>query len=210
MGNNLRWTPEQLRKKGLVQNEKGDYIPVKSLVNNGKVEKLPNLIDRAIGERDEIEKLVDSVSMGLYGADLIPSLQLDKVFNAMKPNSKVKNATKIEEAGVKFDSKLEKYMYDLLRGAQIDFEFQKVYVLQEKFRYRDGAVRAITLTVDFWLPTRNMIIDTKGFQTQQGAMRWKMLKSYLKNIEDRQPEIILPSTKKECDLLLNRLLYDKP
>lgn len=208
MSNNLRWTPEQLKQKGLVQNEKGDFVKVSSLVNKGKVEKLPNLIDRAIGERDEVEKLVDSCAMGLYGANLLPSM--DKVFNVMKPNAKVKNATKIEANGVKFYSKLEKFMYDLLKGAQIDFEFQKEYLLQEKFRYRDEAVRAITLTVDFWLPTRNMIIDTKGFQTQQGAMRWKMLKSHLKHIEDSQPEIILPKNQKECNLLLNRLLYDKP
>lgn len=83
MGNNLRWTPEQLKQKGLVQNANGDYVPVKSLVNTGKVEKIeidgkkftqikdgkftinsmeyppmndPSLIERAIPIVDEITK----------------------------------------------------------------------------------------------------------------------------------------------------------
>lgn len=124
-------------------------------------------------------------------------------------NKKIKGATKVEYAGITFDSRLELTMYGLLQGAGIDFEFQKVYELQKKFRYNGAAVRAISLTVDFWLPGFNKIIDTKGIQTQQGAIRYKMLKSILKHIYDMQPEIEMPSNTKECTLLLNRLLYDK-
>lgn len=40
MGKNTRWSADDLKKKGLVQNEKGDYVPVKSLVAKGKVEKI--------------------------------------------------------------------------------------------------------------------------------------------------------------------------
>lgn len=130
-----------------------------------------------------------------------------------KPNAKIKNATKsVNSEGIKFDSNLEKYMYGLLRGAGIDFQFQKEYLLQEKFRYGTEAIRAISLTVDFYLPGKNMIIDTKGMQTQQGAIRWKLLKLQLvnKNIEFELPipKIEMPSNKTECETLLNRILYE--
>ena len=124
-------------------------------------------------------------------------------------NKKIRNATKVEADGVKFDSQLEKYLYDLLKGAGIAFEFQKTYVLQEKFRYAGKAIRSVTLTVDFFLPGHGLIIDSKGFQTQQGAMRWKMLKHVLKHQHNVEPRIELPSTKKECELLINRLKFDK-
>src|SRR6266481_5142670 len=186
MSKNTHWTAEDMKRKGLIQDAIGNFVPVKSLVAK-KVEKLPSLIEQCKPYvNQQTEALLRMKMFKEQGLDPIPI-----------GNKKVKNATKIEENGIKFDSRLEKYMYDLLRGAQIDFEFQKTYTLQEKFRYRGEAVRAITLTVDFWLPTRNMIIDTKGHQTQQGAVRWKILKSVLKHIEDSQPEIIMPKNKEE-------------
>lgn len=208
MNNNLRWTPEQLRQNGLVQNEKGDYVKVSSLVNKGKVEKLPNLIDRAIGGIPN----VTPEQAEIIAKQLKESQErIAKTYNLVQAsNQKVKNATKIEVDGVKFDSKLEKYMYDLLKGAQIDFEFQKVFVLQPKFKYRTENVRAIFKVVDFYLESRSIIIDTKGFSNDVSPMKHKMLKFALMNDYVIQPDIIMPKDKQECNLLLNRLLYDKP
>lgn len=128
-----------------------------------------------------------------------------------KPN-KIRNAVKSEVNGVKFDSNLEKYMHGLLTGAGIAFDFQVVHILQEKFRYNGEAVRSITLTVDFVLNSRNMIIDTKGYANDIAPVKYKMLKKYLMDAEwvHIKPTIELPSNKKECDLLLNRLLYGNP
>lgn len=39
MANNLKWSIEDLKKKNLVSNSEGDYVPVSSLVNTGKVDK---------------------------------------------------------------------------------------------------------------------------------------------------------------------------
>lgn len=208
MSNNLRWTPEQLKQKGLVQNEKGDYVPVKSLVNHKKIEKLPNLIDRAIGGIPN----VTPEQAEIIAKQLKESQErIAKTYNLVKAgNQKVKNATKIEVDGVKFDSKLEKYMYDLLKGAQIDFEFQKVFVLQPKFKYRTENVRAISKVVDFYLESRSIIIDTKGFSNDVSPMKHKMLKFALMNDYVIQPDIIMPKDKQECNLLINRILYDKP
>ncbi|MFQ8806189.1 MAG: DUF1064 domain-containing protein [Alistipes indistinctus] len=94
-------------------------------------------------------------------------------------NRKIRNARKIERDGVKFDSRLEMYMYDLLTMAGIRFEFQKRYCVQEGFRYRGAAIRPVTYTVDFFLPEHDTVIDTKGYRTQQGDLRIKMLKRLL-------------------------------
>lgn len=40
MAKNTRWPADALKKKGYVQNEKGDYVKVESLVAKGKVEKI--------------------------------------------------------------------------------------------------------------------------------------------------------------------------
>ncbi len=184
------YTPEQLKKLGLIE-VNGVYVKASSQVAKGKVEKL-SLMGSGNHHLDAAIAIAATVS----------------IYDAVVKNQKIKNATKaINEHGVKFDSLLEKYLYDLLTSANIYFEFQKQYLLQDKFRYRDEAVRAIILTVDFYLPTHNIIADSKGFQTQQGAMRWKMLKSVLKHIYDEQPEIVILKNKKECDAFVNRLLY---
>lgn len=127
----------------------------------------------------------------------------------VKPNKKIKGAVKSVVNGIAFDSNLEKYMHGLLQGAGIDFEFQKVFILQNKFRYRIENIRAIKKIVDFYLPVHNVIIDTKGFSNDISPMKHKMLKSVLKYLYDMQPEIFMPKNKAECDLLLNKLLYDK-
>lgn len=197
----VTYTPEQLKKLGLVEKDgSGVYVPIKSLVAK-KAEKI------------DPKKFVDSVRMGLYVADLLPSI--GDIYRAVKKgeNRKIKNATKSVENGISFDSNLEKYLYQLLTTANIEFAFQFEYVLQEKFRYGTEAIRAITLTVDFVLRSRNIICDTKGMQTQQGAMRYKMLKKHLYDSYNcfvqklPLPEIVILKNKKECQEFVNRLLY---
>lgn len=236
MANNLHWSSDDLKKRGLVQDASGNYVPVKSLAKKGKVEKMANLLERAIqpdkiiieqsgpafnnkllqGRINEInaQEAFDTLS-GKNKEIVLPHVAMKKFieqgFAEIKAtaNKKVRNSVKSTNAeGVKFDSNLEKHMYNLLKGAKIYFNFQVPYVLQEKFAYGTENIRAITLTVDFFLPGKNMIIDTKGMQTQQGAMRYKMLKKHFVDTQpDNLPVIELPATKGECDLLLNRLLY---
>lgn len=129
--------------------------------------------------------------------------------HAVKPNQKVRNATKTIIDGITFDSILESYMYTLLRGSGLTFERQKVYVLQEKFRYGKVAIRAIKVVVDFHLPEKNTIIDSKGWANDESPIKYKMLKWHFYQLDpDSLPRIEMPKDKKECDLLLNRLLYE--
>lgn len=122
-------------------------------------------------------------------------------------NQKVKNATKVEVDGVKFDSLLEKTMYDLLTAAGIEFEFQKEIVIQPKFKYGGATIRSIKIVVDFFLTKRNKIIDTKGWPTDISKLKYKLLKYFFFS-KDEQPEIFMPGTKVECIYLINKLLYD--
>lgn len=198
MSKSTRWSIDDLKNKGLVEKD-GVYVPVNSLVAKGKVEKLPSYLERPYGA---IYNPNSRMNRNDYSAIQAPQ---------PKANAKVKNATKSIVDGVRFDSKLEKYLYDLLKGAQIDFEFQKVYILQDKFRYGTEAVRAITLTVDFLIPSKNMIIDSKGYANDVSPLKYKLLKNLLwtENNGLNLPKIEMPKNKLECDLLLNKILYER-
>lgn len=122
-----------------------------------------------------------------------------------KANRKVLNAAKTEQNGVVFASGIERFMHEQLKMHKIPFVFQKRYVLQEAFVYDGERVLEIGYTTDFWLPDDDMIIDTKGVQTQQGVVRIKMLK-YQFALAGLKTRIELPSTKDECTALVRRLL----
>lgn len=138
---------------------------------------------------------------------VITAAQYRNFLRECKPhgNRKVRNAQRCESGGRKFDSKLERNMCGLLEMFHIPFEFQKKYVLQEGFTYNGKKIQEITYTADFYLPEHDTVIDTKGFQTQQGAMRIKMLKKRFADA-GMHPEILLPATPEECEAVINGLV----
>ena len=69
-------------------------------------------------------------------------------------------------------------------------------------------IRAITYTLDFYLPDYDMAIDTKGVATQQGKLRIKMLKRLFADL-GRTTTIELPRTKDECAALVARLTENR-
>jgi hypothetical protein len=123
----------------------------------------------------------------------------------MAENKKIRNARKTEVDGIIYDSRLEAYMAGLLKRHNIEFEAQKVYVLQEKFRYAGELIRPICIRIDFYLPAHNIICDTKGFALADNKMKVKMLKWTLFS-EGQTPEIIMPKNQKECNALIARLI----
>lgn len=135
-----------------------------------------------------------------------------KGFNvdALEPakKNKIANAQKVNVDGEKFASKLELYMYNLLKALKIPFLFQYEIVLQEGFRYGGAAVRPIKIIVDFYLPEYDILIDTKGFQLADNKIKFKMLK-FKFFLEDRHTKIFLPKNKQECEALVNRLFENK-
>ena len=109
----------------------------------------------------------------------------------------MKQIKKQYKHGLKFDSKLELFFYDLLKKEKIDFEFQVQYTLHPSFKYGKSTVRAMTLTVDFDLTGHglNIIVDTKGFMRPDNVLKWKMFKYIMK---DTHPDIHFPRNQKQC------------
>lgn len=124
-----------------------------------------------------------------------------------KPNRKVKNATKTEVDGIKFDSLIESRLYGLLRLHKIPFTMKESIVLQESFRYNGTAIREIVIIPDFVVRIGEKVfyLDSKGFQTEKNVVKIKMLKHLLVK-SGIQSEIHLPSTKQECEKVINMLL----
>lgn len=196
MAKNTRWSSDDFKRKGLIQVAGGNFVPADRVTDGVKKKVI-------VGAEKKPEGFIEDYK-------LVIGERIRKEIDAEKSvNKKIKGAVKVEIDGIMFDSRTEGYMYTLLKGANIHFERQVEYQLQAPFRYRDKAVRAITLTVDYFLPLQGILIDVKGFHTQQGDLRYKMLKSVLKHLMDSEPEIEMPKNKKDCDLLLNKLLYDK-
>lgn len=84
MSKNTRWSAEDLKKKGLVQNEAGDYVPVSSLAAKGKVDKLPSLMEQC-------KPLVDTITethMRIQNAiSKLPKKGLDTKIEFKKPGA---------------------------------------------------------------------------------------------------------------------------
>ena len=125
------------------------------------------------------------------------------MFNSAKMNNKrVRNATKVSVENIKFDSKLEAYMYSLLKAKKINIELQYTITLQPMFKCDGRAVRAIKWVADFYLPDHNMIIDTKGWGTEIFKMKLKLFR-YIQH-KGGYPEVKkmeFPKNKSECMLL---------
>lgn len=117
-------------------------------------------------------------------------------------NQKVRNATKVSAYGLNFDSKLELYMWELLTQNGFEFEFQKVFTLQEGFRFRGEWIRPITWKADFVLT--DCVIDTKGMRQETFNIRLKMWKRIYKEL-GLELEVFLPSSKKACLELIDIL-----
>jgi hypothetical protein len=107
--------------------------------------------------------------------------------------------------GVKFDSKLELYLYNALKNNELDFDFQVNIELVPKFRFQQENIRAIGMRVDFLLRhnDKEIFIDTKGFATSDAKMKYKMLKFKFKD----QPStyIIWLKTQKDVNAFIFNL-----
>jgi hypothetical protein len=114
---------------------------------------------------------------------------------------------KVHKHGLKFDSKLELYMYELLVKSKLRFDFQVEYLLFDKIKYNKETLRKMTLTVDFvvYLKDCLVIVDTKGFFRPENKLRWKMFKYFLASRGKFTPEIFFPSSQAACIEMIEKL-----
>lgn len=113
-------------------------------------------------------------------------------------NKKVVNATTVFKDNIKFRSKAEAKMYELLKESGLWFEYEPdPIVLQEGFypmgwyegtKYREDKIRAITYTPDFIVkvPDKNwfFIVEVKGFITDRYPLKRKMLINHIDSSEN--------------------------
>lgn len=117
--------------------------------------------------------------------------------------NKIRNATKVEEDGIKFRSKLELYTYKALKKAGINAEYEpKHFEILPKFLYKLEKVRAMVYTPDF--VGDNYIIECKGFANDAFPLRFKMFKYTLKDEKD-PPDIYLVRNQKEVDNVITTI-----
>lgn len=92
------------------------------------------------------------------------------------------NAKKVVVDGITFDSKDEALFYEYLKeqkkeGNVLSFMLQPTYTLIPSFQKKGKKYREATYTPDFKVHYKDggvLVIDVKGFSTQQGELRRKL------------------------------------
>lgn len=119
-----------------------------------------------------------------------------------------RNSQKVIDDGIKFDSKLEHYFYSGLKKYNIDFELKPKYILSSGFKFGSETIRPITLSPDYLLTSHNIIVETKGFETETFKIKWKLFKRHLVN-ENKNYKLVLLKSKKEIDYFFIELINKK-
>lgn len=136
------------------------------------------------------------------------------------------NSKKQTIDGIKFASRLEAYMYTLLKSEGLTFEYEgKSFVLLDSFKFKNSLyarqsngkgefkdrgnskIRGMKYTPDFIVEEQDYyaIIETKGVVTPEFAQRFKLFinKLYKENIK---VDLFMPRNQNECQKTLNIIL----
>ena len=111
-------------------------------------------------------------------------------------NKKIKGARKITFGGMTFDSKLEFNAYQKFAANKLIFQYQKKIIIQPAFEYMGKRIQAITWTCDFWFPEHKILLDTKGYATNEAKIKIKMAKRVF-FLSEKEIEILTPRTMNE-------------
>lgn len=104
------------------------------------------------------------------------------------------NKKVVEADGTKSDSKLESFLKHKLDQYGISYEQQVKHVLMEGFKYNGSAVREISYRLDFLVDSK-YAVETKGFFTPDGKIKWKLFLSMYRN---RYSRCIVLKNQKQC------------
>lgn len=127
---------------------------------------------------------------------------------ASKSNGKIRNATKVEYAGIKFRSKLEAYTYRRFKEEGFNFRYEETtYIILEKFEYMGEKIRAIKRIPDFIEHDKKIIIEVKGFATAEYKLKQKLFKHFLV-INNLNFTLYTVSSQKQVEELIKQLKID--
>tara|TARA_Y100000114_G_scaffold132113_1_gene130695 strand:- start:22 stop:468 length:447 start_codon:yes stop_codon:yes gene_type:complete len=127
-------------------------------------------------------------------------------------------AKKVSFDGITFASGLERYMYQALKKAKIQADYEGcTFTLQEGFmlknesfeRQSNGKGEMVNRGCKKILPIKytpdfighNFIIECKGRANESFPMRWKMFKKYV-NRKMKHVTLYKPQNQKECDKVI--------
>ena len=132
---------------------------------------------------------------------------------------------KVTYDGIKFASGLERYMYQALKKAKIQTQYEGcTFTLQEGFmfnvesyeRQSNGKgemvnrgckkILPIKYTPDF--VSSSFIIECKGRANESFPLRWKMFKKYV-NDNLKHVTLYKPQNQKECDKVIELIIKNK-
>jgi hypothetical protein len=140
---------------------------------------------------------------------------------------KIRNATKVEVDGIKFDSKLEAYFYEIIHPLDITLKIHecKFTILPQFTDNSTGkSYKAMTYTPDFVVTVEDIdsysmyIIECKGFPSDQWKLREKLFRYTLSrdqllgiddegqfNYDTYRIEFVVIESKKDADVFVNLL-----
>lgn len=82
-----------------------------------------------------------------------------------------------------------KYLIELKeQGEVLEIELQPCFILQEKFKYKNKCVRAITYKADFrveYIDGLKVVYDVKGMVTESFKLKFKLVKFKYPNLDFR-------------------------
>lgn len=114
-----------------------------------------------------------------------------------KDNRKIKSK-KTTIDGIEFDSLLEGYAYKCMKNEGFIFEIKKSYEIIPPFTYHGKGVKKMIWTPDFYLPTINTIVETKGRANETFPLRLKIFMwVYCKLNGGDEPKILILENQRQ-------------
>ena len=131
-------------------------------------------------------------------------------------------AKKVSYDGIDFASGLEKYMYKLLKDANLNFQYEgQVFELLPGFNFNNecyekqsngkgdfvnrGNKKILNIKYTPYFVSTDFIIETKGRANESFPLRWKMFKYLMGSMCDKRV-LYKPQNQKECDETIRLIL----
>lgn len=121
-------------------------------------------------------------------------------------NKKVKNAHKFEAEGRKWDSKLEYYLYRLLRENDFDPKIKQKFIIQKSFKFQGKLIHQISWSPDFVISEIKVIADPKGYANEKFPLKFKMFIYKLATWQMEDYQFFFPKSQTECRELVTKLV----